>query len=107
MGVGRSERWGAHSKVFPPMHVPTPPCKGGSAVRGPPNTQQLVWVHITAPTLCQGLRKGTDNKVLKEKLSLNCKGPFKGSCVRFSSAADTSDGPNQVTIGDVSTLHKL
>ena len=40
----------------------------------------------------QGLRKGADNKVLKEKLSLNWTGPFKIIAFGPSSAADTPDG---------------
>ena len=51
-----------------------------------------VWVYNTAATIRQGLRKGADNKVLKEKLSLNWTGPFKIIAVGPSSAADTPDG---------------
>ena len=51
-----------------------------------------VWVYNTATTIRQGLRKGADNKVLKEKLSLNWTGPFKITAVGPSSAADTPDG---------------
>ena len=51
-----------------------------------------VWVYHTAATIRQGLRKGADNKVLKEKLSLNWTGPFKVIAVGPSSAADTPDG---------------
>ena len=51
-----------------------------------------VWIYNTAATICQGLRKGADNKVLKEKLSLNWTGPFKILAVGPSSAADTPDG---------------
>ena len=36
-----------------------------------------VWVYNTAATIRQGMRKGADNKILKEKLSLNWTGPFK------------------------------
>ena len=36
-----------------------------------------VWVYDTAATIRQGARSGTEVKVLKEKLSLNWKGPFK------------------------------
>ena len=51
-----------------------------------------VWVYNTTATIRQGLRKGADNKVLKEKLSLNWTGPFKIIAVGPSSAADTPDG---------------
>ena len=51
-----------------------------------------VWVYNTAATIRQGLRKGADNKVLKEKLSLNWTGPFKIIAVGPSSVADTPDG---------------
>ena len=51
-----------------------------------------LWVYNTAATIRQGLRKGADNKVLKEKLSLNWTGPFKIIAVGRSSAADTPDG---------------
>ena len=51
-----------------------------------------VWVYNTAATIHQGLRKGTDNKVLKDKLSLNSTGPFKIITAGPSSAADTFDG---------------
>ena len=51
-----------------------------------------VWVYNTAATIRQGLRKSADNKVLKEKLSLNWTGPFKIIAVGPSSAADTPDG---------------
>ena len=51
-----------------------------------------VWVYNTAATIRQGLREGADNKVLKEKLSLNWTGPFKIIAVGPSSAADTPDG---------------
>ena len=40
----------------------------------------------------QSLRKGADNKALKEKLSLNWTGPFKMFSFGPSSAADTPDG---------------
>ena len=52
---------------------------------------EWVWVYNTAATIRQGLRKGADDKVLKEKLSLNWTGPFK-IAVDPSSAADTPDG---------------
>ena len=51
-----------------------------------------VWVYNTAATIRQGLRKGADNKVLKEKLSLNWTGPFKIIAVGPAPAADTPDG---------------
>ena len=51
-----------------------------------------VWVYNTAATIRQGLRKRADNKVLKEKLSLNWTGPFKILAVGPPSAADTADG---------------
>ena len=51
-----------------------------------------VWVYNTAATICQGLHKGADHKVLKEKLSLNWTGPSKIFAVGPSSAADTPDG---------------
>ena len=51
-----------------------------------------VWVYSTAATIRQGLRKSADNKVLKEKLSLNWTGPFKILAAGPSSAADTPDG---------------
>ena len=51
-----------------------------------------VWVYNTAATIRQGLRKGADNKILKEKLSLNWTGPFKIIAVGPAPAADTPDG---------------
>ena len=51
-----------------------------------------VWVYNTAATIRQDLRKGADNKVLKEKLSLNWTGPFKIIAVGPSSAANPPDG---------------
>ena len=51
-----------------------------------------IWVYNTASTIRQGLRKGADNEVLKEKFSLNWTGPFKIIAVGPSSAADTPDG---------------
>ena len=51
-----------------------------------------VWVYNTAATIRQGLRKDTDNKVLKEKLSLNWTGPFKTIAVGPSPATNTPDG---------------
>ena len=51
-----------------------------------------VWVYNTAATIRQGLRKSANNKVLKEKLSLNWTGPFKILAAGPSSAADTPDG---------------
>ena len=52
-----------------------------------------VWIYNTADTIRQGLRTSADNKVLKEKLSLNWTGPFKIPAVGPSSAAaDTPDG---------------
>ena len=49
-------------------------------------------MYNTAATIRQGLRKSADNKVLKEKLSLNWTGPFKIIALGPSSAADTPDG---------------
>ena len=51
-----------------------------------------VWIYNTAATIRQGLRKGGDNKVLKEKLSLNWTGPFKIVAVGPSLAANQPDG---------------
>ena len=51
-----------------------------------------VWIYNTAATIRQSLRKGADNKVLKEKLSLNWTGPLKIIAVGPSSATDTPDG---------------
>ena len=51
-----------------------------------------VWVCNTAATIRQGLRKGADNKILKEKLSLNWTGPFKIIAVGPAPAVDTPDG---------------
>ena len=51
-----------------------------------------VWVYNTAATIHQRLRKGADNKVLKEQFSLNWTGPFKIIAVGPSSAADTPYG---------------
>ena len=56
-----------------------------------------VWVYNTAATIRQGLRKGADNKVLKEKLSLNWTGPFKMIAVGPSTASDT---PDRRPVGD-------
>ena len=51
-----------------------------------------VWIYNTAATIRQGLRKGADTKILKEKLSLNWTGPFKILAVGPAPAADTPDG---------------
>ena len=51
-----------------------------------------VWVYNTAATIRQGMRKDTDHKVLKEKLSLNWTGHFKIIAVGPSPATDTPDG---------------
>ena len=51
-----------------------------------------VWVYNTAAIIRQGLRKGADNKVLKEKLSLNWSVSFKIIAIGPSSAADAPDG---------------
>ena len=51
-----------------------------------------VWVYNTAATIRQGMRKDIDNKVLKEKLSLNWTGPFKIIAIGPSTATDTPDG---------------
>ena len=51
-----------------------------------------VWVYNTAATTRQGLRKGADNKVLKERLSLNWTGPFKIIAVGPSPAHSQPDG---------------
>ena len=51
-----------------------------------------VWVYNTAATIRQGLRKGADNKILKEKPSLNWTGPFKIIAVGPAPAANTPDG---------------
>ena len=76
-------------------------CSGKRAqfhsLRCPPPPPQItaggwVWVYNTAATFRHGLWKGADNKVLKEKLSLNWTGPFTMTAVGPSSAADTPDG---------------
>ena len=54
--------------------------------------RRRVWVYNTAATIRQGLHKGVDNKVLKEKLSLNWTGPFKIVAVGPSPAATQPDG---------------
>lgn len=46
--------------------------------------REWVWVYKTAATIRQGLQKGADNKVLKDKPKIIVVGP--------SLAADTSDG---------------
>ena len=51
-----------------------------------------VWVNNTAATTRQGLRKGADNKVLKEKLFLNLTDPFKIIDVGPSPAHSQPDG---------------
>ena len=51
-----------------------------------------VWIYNTPATIRQGLRKGADNKVLKENLLLNWTGPLKILAGGPSSAADTPDG---------------
>ena len=51
-----------------------------------------IWVYNTTATICQGLRKGADNKVFKVDFSLNWTGPFKIIAVGPFSAADTPDG---------------
>ena len=56
-----------------------------------------VWVYNTAATIRQGLHKGVDNKVLKEKLPLNWTGPFKIIAVGPSPAATQ---PDERPLGD-------
>ena len=51
-----------------------------------------VWVYNTATTIRQGLRKGTDNKILKENLSLNWTDTFKIIAVGLSPADNQPDG---------------
>ena len=51
-----------------------------------------VWAYNTAATIRQGLRKGVDNKVLKEKLSLNWTDLFTIVTVGSSPTADQPDG---------------
>ena len=68
----------------------------GTLLRRPKYTAGgWVWVCNTAATIRQGLRTGADNKVLKEKFSLNWTGPLKIIAVGPSSAADTPDGRPQ------------
>ena len=56
-----------------------------------------VWVYNTAATIRQGSRKGTDNIVLKEKLSLNWTGPFKILAVGPTSGTTTpTDAPSAI-----------
>ena len=72
--------------LAPPRALP--PMKSTSdASRAPPLT-----VFDRSYGIRQGLREGADNKVLKEKFSLNWTGPFKIIAVGPSSAADTPDG---------------
>ena len=49
-------------------------------------------MYNTAANIQEGLRKGADNKVLRNKFSLNWTEPFKIIAVGPSSAADTPDG---------------
>ena len=51
-----------------------------------------VWIYNTTATIRQGLRKGGNNKVLKEKQSLNWTGPFRTVAVGPSPAANQPDG---------------
>lgn len=51
-----------------------------------------VWVYNSAATIRQGARKDTDDKVLKEKLSLLYTGPLKILAVGPAAPADTPDG---------------
>ena len=51
-----------------------------------------VWTYNTAATIRQGVKAGTDFKVLKAKLSLNWTGPFKVLAVGPSPAEATPDG---------------
>ena len=51
-----------------------------------------VWVYNTASTTRQGLRKGADMKVLKEKLSFNWTDPFKIIAVDPSPTHSQPDG---------------
>ena len=51
-----------------------------------------VWVYNSASTIRQGARKDTDDKVLKEKLSLLYTGPFQIRAVGPATAKDTPDG---------------
>ena len=51
-----------------------------------------VWVFNTATTIRQGMRKGVDKKVFKEKLSLNWTGAFKIVAVGPSPATSQPDG---------------
>ena len=50
-----------------------------------------VWLYSTAATIRQEPRRGVDNKVLKEKLSLNWTSPLKIVAVGPSPAANQSD----------------
>ena len=49
-------------------------------------------MYNTAATIRQGARKGTNNTVLEEKLSLNWTEPFKILAVGPSAAKGTPDG---------------
>ena len=60
---------GVHKLTISAYH----PSGSGGVERG--NGQ--VWVYNTAATIRKGLRKGADDKVLNEKLSLIWTGPFK------------------------------
>ena len=51
-----------------------------------------VWIYNTAATIRQGAKSGTDDKVLKAKLSLNWTGPFKILAVGPSPSDSTPDG---------------
>ena len=51
-----------------------------------------VWLYSTALTIRQGGKTDTDAKVLKAKLSLNWKGPYKVLAVGSCTPADTPDG---------------
>ena len=55
------------------------------------------WIYNTAASIREGSGKGTENEVLKEKLTLNWTRPFKILAVGPCSAADT---PNGHPLGD-------
>ena len=56
-----------------------------------------VWIYNTAATIRQGLRKGVNNKVLKEKLFLNWTGPFK---IVDVGPSPVTNQPNGHQLGD-------
>ena len=71
-----------------------------------------VWVYNTAATVRQGMRRGVDNKVLKEKLSLSTgRAPLKSSLLaspqRLTNQTDTPSGTSSYNLTSHQTCPAL